>query len=172
MNSRNDTFPGLVVLVFGVAVMLLSLSLDYRQIIANDPLSPASVPTGLGILLVASGAILAVRGRVRSARGAGETSEGSDRPADQDGDQAAAIDRRALWRVAATVGACVGFAVLMPIFGFAVSAPLFFIAITMLAAGAERLVLAVCLAIAVPASCYLIFSQLLSLPIQLLPSSP
>jgi hypothetical protein len=162
---RADTYPGLVVLAVGVVVVVLSRAIEYRQIIANDPLTPASVPTALGVLLVLSGAALVGRGLVRRrSAAAGEPGPPAGDAARSDG----VTDSRGWWQVAAAVAACVVFAVLLPMVGFAVAAPLLMLAMTTVAAGAERLTLAVSLAIAVPAACFLVFSELLDLPIQLL----
>jgi Tripartite tricarboxylate transporter TctB family len=158
---RADAYPGLVVLAMGVVVVVISRAIEYRQIIANDPLTPASVPTALGVLLVLSGAVLVGRGLLRRRAEPGDPGTPADGVA----------DRRGWWQVAAAVAACVVFAVLLPMVGFAFAAPLLMLAVTTVAAGAERLALAVSLAIAVPAVCFLVFSELLDLPIQLLPTA-
>ena len=168
---RSDTYPGLVVLAVGLVVVVLSRGLEYRQIIANDPLNPASVPTALGVLLVLSGAALVGRGLLRrgSAPAAEPVAPGSPLGDVATGDSV--TDRRGWWQVAAAVAACTLFAVLLPMVGFVISAPLLMLATTMIAAGAERLTLALSLAVVVPAACFLIFSGLLDLPIQLLPTA-
>lgn len=158
MRTRGDLAAGIVLLAFGVFVVAASRNIRYSNLIGNDPLTPATVPTTLGVLLVVLSVALIVRALLRRRQAGGES--GSD------GD---ASPRRASSRVVLAIGSCLGYALLLPYVGFLIATPFLVAVLVVLAAGRARPVYTVALALLLPAACYLLFVTALDLDLPVWP---
>lgn len=156
MRSRADLAPGIVLLAFGIWVIVESRNISYTNLIGNDPLTPATAPTALGVLLSVLSIGLIVRSLVR-------------RPAPVDADGTEPVPRRRAAQVGIAIVVCVGYAVLLPRLGFVITTPLLVAALIAVAVGRERPVVTTLIAILLPAGCYLLFIAALGLDLPVWP---
>jgi hypothetical protein len=158
LRTRADLASGIVLLAFGIFVIVASRRIAYNNLIGNDPLSPATVPTALGVLLTVLSAALIARALLRSRAPATTEESTSDSPP---------AGQRV--RVAVAVGACLGYALLLPRLGFLIVTPLLVAALLVVAAGRAHPVRTVAIAILLPVACYLLFIEALDLNLPVLP---
>ncbi|MPZ79734.1 MAG: hypothetical protein GEV28_04780 [Actinophytocola sp.] len=163
MRSRADLAPGIVLLAFGIWVIVESRNISYTNLIGNDPLTPATVPTALGVLLSVLSIGLIVRSLVW--RPTTVSTEDSSDPV------AEAVPRGRAAQVVLAIVVCVGYAVLLPRLGFVITTPLLVAALIAVAVGRERPVVTALIAIMLPAACYLLFIEALGLDLPVWPGA-
>lgn len=162
MRSRADLAPGIVLLAFGIWVLVESRNISYTNLIGNDPLTPATVPTALGVLLSVLSIGLILRSLVRRPVPVSTADTG-------DADGTEPVPRRRAAPVGIAIVVCVGYAVLLPRLGFVITTPLLVAALIAVAVGRERPVVTTLIAILLPAGCYLLFIAALGLDLPVWP---
>lgn len=165
MRTRGDLASGIVLLAFGVFVIVASQNISYTNLIGNDPLTPATVPTALGVLLAVLAVALIVRALLRGRVPA--TGQQAGEPSGESTPDGPAAGRLA--GVAVAVVACLAYAFLLPRLGFVITTPLLVAALLVVAAGRSHPVRTVAIAILLPAACYLLFIEVLDLDLPVWP---
>ncbi|HET6294726.1 MAG TPA: tripartite tricarboxylate transporter TctB family protein [Kribbella sp.] len=162
MRSRADLTPGIVLLAFGILVIVESQNISYTNLIGNDPLTPATAPTALGVLLSVLSIGLIVRSLARRQAPVSTVDAGEV-------DDTEPVPRWRAAQVGIAIVACVGYAVLLPRLGFVITTPLLVAALIAVAVGRERPVVTTLIAILLPAACYLLFIAALGLDLPVWP---
>jgi len=174
MRSRADLAPGIVLLAFGIWVIVESRNISYTNLIGNDPLTPATAPTALGVLLSVLSIGLIVRSLVRrpapvSTVSTMDTAKTGDAEDTGDADGTEPVPRWRAAQVGIAIVVCVGYAVLLPRLGFVITTPLLVAALIAVAVGRERPVVTTLIAILLPAGCYPLFIAALGLDLPVWP---
>jgi putative tricarboxylic transport membrane protein len=170
MRGRADLAPGIVLLAFGIWVIVESRNISYTNLIGNDPLTPATVPTALGVLLSVLSIGLIVRSLVRPTRvSTVDTVDTEDTGDTGDADSTEPVPRWRAAQVGIAIVVCVGYAVLLPRLGFVITTPLLVAALIAVAVGRERPIVTTLIAILLPAGCYLLFIAALELDLPVWP---
>jgi hypothetical protein len=168
MRSRADLAPGIVLLAFGIFVIVESRNISYTNLIGNDPLTPATAPTALGVLLSVLSIGLIVRSLVRRPAPV-STMDTANTGDTGDADGTEPVPRWRAAQVGIAIAVCVGYAVLLPRLGFVITTPLLVAALIAVAVGRERPVVTTLIAILLPAACYLLFIAALGLDLPVWP---
>lgn len=162
-RPQESIWPGILFIGVGVLEVYGARSVPQNSLIANDPMSSATLPTVVGTLIILTGGALLFRALHRARRSRERRTEAALQPT-----SAVAILPWLL--VLGTLAACSLYGFVVIRLGFVISSSVLMVVLTALAShGRQRLGVTALLAVSVTLVCYLLFVQLLGVAIPAFP---